>query len=106
MPVGGEAWVSGARRVHPSFADHPDRRISGEDPVFQKLGPWMHDKRRWVLGFWVLALVGFSMLSGAVGNGFKDDFNLPDVESKLGFDVLEDNFGGTGAGQTGTIVFK
>ena len=73
--------------------------------MFQKLGPWMHDRRRWVLGFWVLALVGFTVLSGVVGNDFRDDFNLPDVESKRGLDVLDESFG-DGAGVTGTIVFK
>ncbi|MBX3286313.1 MAG: MMPL family transporter [Actinobacteria bacterium] len=74
--------------------------------MFPRLGPWMHDKRWLVLGAWIVALVVFSVAQGAVGNGFKDDFNLPDVESKRGFDVLEDSFGGQGAGQTGTIVFR
>ncbi|MGH9216109.1 MAG: MMPL family transporter, partial [Acidimicrobiales bacterium] len=44
--------------------------------------------------------------SGAVGNAFRDEFNLPDVESKTGFDILDDNFGGEGTGAVGTIVFQ
>ena len=45
-------------------------------------------------------------LSGALGNSFKSEFNLPDVESKHGMDILEDDFGGQGAGTSGTIVFQ
>ncbi len=66
----------------------------------------MHDKRRWVLGAWLLALIGFSMVSGAVGDGFRSSFDLPNVESKQGFDVLDENFGGAGSGVSGTIVFR
>ncbi|WP_426572430.1 MMPL family transporter [Aquihabitans sp. McL0605] len=74
--------------------------------MFQKLGPWMHDHRRWVLAAWLVALVGFNALSGAVGDGFHDNFNLPNVESKRGADILKADFGGQGAGASGTIVFK
>src|SRR3712207_4338338 len=45
-------------------------------------------------------------ISGAVGSGFRDEFNLPDVESKRGFDVLDAEFGGQGTGIVGTIVFQ
>jgi len=45
-------------------------------------------------------------LSGAVGGAFRDEFNLPDVESKAGFDILDDEFGGEGTGIVGTIVFR
>ena len=74
--------------------------------MFQRLGPWMHDHRRWVLGFWLTLLVGINLIGGAVGPDFRDEFNLPDVESKRGIDILTEEFGGEGAGQEGTIVFK
>jgi putative drug exporter of the RND superfamily len=74
--------------------------------VFARLGPWCHDRRKLVLGIWIVVLiVGFGA-SGAVGGAFRDEFNLPDVESKTGFDILDDEFGGQGTGQTGTIVFR
>jgi RND superfamily putative drug exporter len=66
----------------------------------------MHDKRRWVLGFWVVGLILVNVLAGGIGNDYRDDFNLPNVESKRGFDVLEERFGGEGAGQSGSIVFQ
>ncbi len=74
--------------------------------MFAKLGPWCHDRRKLVLGLWLAVLVLGGVVSGAVGNKFRDDFNLPDVESKAGFDILEESFGGRGAGQVGTIVFR
>ena len=74
--------------------------------VFTRLGPWCHDHRKIVLGLWIAVLVLGSVVSGAVGGAFRDEFNLPDVESKQGFDVLESDFGGQGTGQVGTIVFQ
>ena len=59
---------------------------------------------RVVLG-WVIALVVLMVASGTVGTGYSSDFTLPDVESKRGIDILEDEFGGQGAGQVGNIVF-
>ena len=60
---------------------------------------------RVVIG-WVVALVVLMVASGAVGTGYSSDFTLPDVESKRGIDILEDRFGGQGAGQVGNIVFQ
>ncbi|MGD9796599.1 MAG: MMPL family transporter [Acidimicrobiia bacterium] len=74
--------------------------------MFTRLGPWCHDRRKLVLGLWVGALVLGFAVSGAVGSAFRDEFNLPDVESKQGFDILDDEFGGEGTGIVGTIVFK
>jgi RND superfamily putative drug exporter len=73
--------------------------------VFSRLGTWCHDHRRLVLGLWVAVVaLGFAV-AGAVGSAFRDEFNLPDVESREGFDILDDHFGGQGTGAVGTIVF-
>ncbi len=74
--------------------------------MFARLGPWCHDRRWLVLISWVVALFVLQGVAGGVGNGFRDEFNLPDVESRTGFDVLDDEFGGQGTGFTGTIVFQ
>jgi putative drug exporter of the RND superfamily len=74
--------------------------------VFSRLGTWCHDRRKLVLGLWLGVLVFGFAVSGAVGNAFRDEFNLPDVESKTGFDILDDNFGGEGTGVVGTIVLQ
>lgn len=55
---------------------------------------------------WLAILILGGVASGAVGGNFRSEFNLPDVESKAGFDLLERDFKGEGAGTTGTIVFQ
>ena len=66
--------------------------------MFSRLGTWCHDHRRLVLGLWVAVVVVGIAVSGAVGSAFRDEFNLPDVESRQGFDILDDHFGGQGTG--------
>jgi putative drug exporter of the RND superfamily len=74
--------------------------------VFARLGPWCHDHRKRVLGLWILVLVLGGVVSSSVGGDFRDEFNLPNVESRDGIDILDENFGGEGAGVVGTIVFR
>ncbi|HEX5613872.1 MAG TPA: MMPL family transporter, partial [Acidimicrobiia bacterium] len=74
--------------------------------MFARLGAWCHDHRKRVLLAWFAVLILSGVASSAVGSAFRDEFNLPDVESKRGFDVLDDEFGGQGTGQVGTIVFR
>ena len=74
--------------------------------MFARLGTWCHDHRKRVLVLWLAVLILGGAASGAAGSAFRDEFNLPDVESRQGFDILDDNFDGAGTGATGTIVFK
>ena len=60
--------------------------------------------RRVLIAWIVLLFVGFAV-SGAVGGAFRDEF-ARHVESKTGFDILDEQFGGQGTGITGTIVFQ
>ncbi|WP_421119587.1 MMPL family transporter [Aquihabitans daechungensis] len=67
----------------------------------------MHDKRWWVLAFWVIGLFLVNAAAGGVGDDYRDDFNLPNVESKRGFDVLEAGFPEAApTGVSGSIVFR
>jgi RND superfamily putative drug exporter len=74
--------------------------------VFARLGPWCHDRRKLVLALWIAGLFAIQGVAGAVGENYRADFNLPDVESKLGIDVLDEHFEGQGSGWIGTIVFE
>ncbi len=74
--------------------------------MFARLGPWCHDKRRLVLVLWILLLIGVNALSSSIGDNYRQSFNLPGAESSKGFDILKEKFGGMGAGQGGTIVFR
>ena len=74
--------------------------------MFARLGPWCHDHRKLVLIGWVVVLFFVNGVAGAVGSAFRDDLDLPAVESRDGFDLLDEQFGGQGTGYTGTIVFR
>ena len=90
----------------PIRPDEDRKDDAGKIGWFARIGPFCHDRRRWVLGAWIVALLAVNMVAGSVGNDFRDDFNLPDVESKRGIDILDEQFGGQGAGIVGTIVFE
>ncbi len=74
--------------------------------MFAHLGRWCHDHRRWVLGIWIITLVVGGVVVGVLGTESRSEFTLPDVESRRGVEILEDSFGGAGAGQSGTLVFQ
>ena len=74
--------------------------------MFARLGSFCHRRRRLVAVGWFVALLVLGSVQGAVGSAFQDEFTLPDVESRTGFDILEEHFGGQGTGVTGTIVFR
>ncbi|MEA2828668.1 MAG: putative drug exporter of the superfamily, partial [Actinomycetota bacterium] len=74
--------------------------------MFGRLGGWCHDHRRIVLVGWVLALFVAGGILGSVGSAYRADFNLPNVESRQGLDVLKKDFGGQGTGESGTVVFR
>ncbi len=74
--------------------------------MFFRLGAWCHDHGKTVVGSWVAIVIIGAVLAGTVGVAFREEFNLPASESRDGFDLLEEAFGGTGTNATGTIVFK
>ena len=55
---------------------------------------------------WLVVLVGLGVVAGGVGPKFRTTFDLPNVESRQGFDILSEKFDGMGAGDNGTIVFQ
>ncbi len=71
-----------------------------------RLGRWCHNHRVLVVVVWIAALIGLGVSSGAAGNAFSTKFELPNVESARGLDLLDAHFGGQGGGQTGQIVFR
>jgi RND superfamily putative drug exporter len=74
--------------------------------VFARIGRWCFQWRILVVALWIVVLsVGIGILT-SVGTSSRSEFELPDVESRRGTDILEDDFGGQGAGIAGTIVFR
>ncbi|MBV9953313.1 MAG: MMPL family transporter [Acidimicrobiia bacterium] len=74
--------------------------------MFARLGRWCHDHRRAVIVLWVASVILGGVVLGVVGKQSKSQFELPNVESKKGSDILDANFGGQGAGFGGNIVFR
>jgi RND superfamily putative drug exporter len=74
--------------------------------VFARLGRFCFRRRWLVVVAWVAALVVGGAVLGAVGTSSRSGFDLPDVESKRGTDILDDHFGGMGAGFGGSVVFR
>jgi putative drug exporter of the RND superfamily len=74
--------------------------------VFARLGRWCFHHRIVVVVVWLVLLVGGGAVAGYVGTGFRSEFSLPDVESRQGFEIVDEYFGGVGGGQAGSIVFK
>jgi RND superfamily putative drug exporter len=53
------------------------------------LATWCVRHRRLVLLFWVIALVGMTLLSRGVGTAYNDSFSLPNTESTRALTLLE-----------------
>ena len=71
-----------------------------------RLSRWSYRYRLAVVGLWIGVVVGVSALNGLVGSGFSDALEVPDSETKDGFDALEEHFDGAGSGLSGQIVFR
>jgi RND superfamily putative drug exporter len=75
--------------------------------MFAKLGRWCFRNRGKVALLWLATLIVSGGISGAIGTAFSTEFALPDVESRRGFDILDEHFADSGAGgEGGTIVFR
>jgi putative drug exporter of the RND superfamily len=76
--------------------------------LFARLGRWCFRNRGKVALGWLAALILGGVLANAViGTAYSTEFALPDVESRQGFDILEEHFVDSSAGgEGGTIVFR
>jgi putative drug exporter of the RND superfamily len=74
--------------------------------VFARIGRWCFRRRLVVVVLWIVALVVGGGILGTIGTQSRSEFELPDVESRRGTEILEDQFGGQGAGIAGTVVFQ
>ena len=75
--------------------------------MFVALGRWCFRNRGKVALLWLGALVLGIVLTQVVGTAFNTQFSLPDVESRRGFDILDEYYTASSAGgEGGTIVFR
>jgi putative drug exporter of the RND superfamily len=75
--------------------------------LLSRLGPWCHDRRRFVLGLWIALLVLGNAVAGGVGDAYRQDFSLDGFESTDGLSLVQEAFpDGSGTPQTAQIVFR
>src|SRR6266496_5034721 len=70
-----------------------------------RLARWSYHRRWRMVGIWVLALVGISVLGNLARGDYESDFSLPGTESQRVFDLLEHRFPAR-SGDTAEVVFK
>jgi putative drug exporter of the RND superfamily len=70
----------------------------------RKLAAWCHDRRRTVLGAWIVAFVLSAALWGTAAGEYVNSFQLPGTESQRAYDLLKDRFPEQ-SGDTATVVF-
>ena len=74
--------------------------------MFGRLGSWCFRRRRIVLLAWIVGVVLIASVSNKVGGNFGQNVNPPGFESTRGLNTLKAEFGGTGAGLQGTLVYR
>ncbi len=74
--------------------------------MFARLGRWCFRRRGTVVLSWLGVLILGGVLTGILGQGYSTQFDLPDVESARGLDIMEANFPEGSDGEGGTIVFR
>jgi RND superfamily putative drug exporter len=63
-------------------------------------------RRRWIVIItWVIGVIGLTVVSGAVGPAYNDEFTLPDSDSATAFDVLAERFPDQ-SGDSFQLVFR
>jgi putative drug exporter of the RND superfamily len=73
--------------------------------ALERLGIWAARRRWWVIGAWIVILLGLSLGRNLIGGEFVNDYSVPGSESQQGLDRLEADFPAA-SGYGGQIVFK
>ena len=71
-----------------------------------RLSAWCFRNPRKTVAAWVVTLIAVFAAAGVTGPSFYAELDAPDSDSRNGFDVIEEHFGGFGGGFSGSIVFR
>lgn len=74
--------------------------------LIARIGRWCFAHRKATVAIWVPGLALLLGLSGVIGTAYAEDFEIPESQSRSGFEVLDEYFAGLGAGFSGSIVFE
>jgi len=72
--------------------------------ALERLGTWAARRRWWVIGAWIVILVGLSLGRNLGGGDFVNNYSVPGSESQQGLDRLQSDFPAA-SGYGGQIVF-
>ena len=71
-----------------------------------RIARWCFQNPRKTVAAWVAVVLAVFAAAGLVGPSFYAELEAPDSDSRNGFEVLEEHFGGLGSGLSGSIVFR
>ena len=71
-----------------------------------RLSGWCFRNPRKTVAAWIVTLIAVFAAAGVTGPSFYAELDAPDSDSRNGFDVIEEHFGGFGGGFSGSIVFR
>ena len=80
--------------------------MNKDEGMYRALGQWCFSNWGKVVAAWVVIVIGVGALAGTIGSAFNATFEIPESESRDGFDALDEHFGGFGSGQPASIVFR
>ncbi len=71
-----------------------------------RLGRFCARHHWWVIGAWVVALIGLGALGQGLGGQLNDNLSLPGVKSAQGLTVLQQAFPTQGTAQGAVVVYS
>ena len=73
--------------------------------MLTRIARWCFTNSYKVILIWVALLFASQAIASMLGAQFSDAVDIPNSDSGAGFSILEEHFGGVGAGAEGSIVF-
>ena len=96
--------VQGGQRAQPPRGAEPVATGRARPRGLERLGRFCARHRFWVLGAWLIVLIGLTSASAGVGSPFRDVFTIPGTDAQKAVDLLEEKFPSQNL-PTATIVF-
>ncbi len=72
--------------------------------LLERLGRFASRHRWWVVGVWLVLLIGLTLTNRAVGGDYVNNYTVPGSQASRGLDVLQSDFK-SASGYSGQIVF-
>src|SRR6478672_962856 len=94
-------WQTVPSRPPPGREGIPEAPMNA---LLERLGRFASRHRWWVVGVWLVLLVGLTLANKTAGGNFVNDYTVPGSQSSNGLDVLQSDFR-SASGYSGQILF-